>query len=272
MELIAAASLVAIVCAASPSGVRAQTDDAAYRELVRNALAEFDAKNWAEARELFLQAHAAQPSARTLRGLGMVAFEMQDYVEARGQLTAALRDLRRPLEGALRTETEALLARTRQLIGRARVTLQPPNAALRLDGKRIDLPASRELWMKAGGHVLVAEASGHHTQRVELDVLGGDDLHLEVQLQPALLAQPAAPAEQRSEHALSESLASASDGPQDRDDDDQALTEHWWFWAGAGVLAIGIGTAVALLASGSEPERPVQKSTDGVVITTLSLP
>jgi hypothetical protein len=118
--------------------------------------------------------------------------------------------------------------------------------------------------------VLIAEASGHHTQRVELDILGGEDLELEIQLQPALLAQPGAPAEQGRERALSESLASAADG-QDREDSD-ALTEKWWFWAGAGVLAVGIGTAVGLLASGDAPTQPAEKGTGDVIITTLSLP
>jgi hypothetical protein len=262
--------LAAATCVAVASGARAEADEEAYRDLVRNALAEFDAKNWAESRALFRRAHAAQPSARTLRGLGMVAFEMQDYVEARAQLSAALRDPRKPLDGELRTTTETLLVRTRQLIGRARVTLEPASATLRFDGQRIDLPEGGELWMKAGGHVLIAEAVGHHTQRVEIDILGGEDMELEMKLEPAQLAREAAPPEAGSEKAVSESLSSAPDGAEDRDE--QALTEKWWFWAGAGALAVGIGAAVVLLASGDEPDEQVQKGTDGVVIMTLSLP
>jgi hypothetical protein len=258
------------MCVALASGARAQSDDAAYRELVRNALAEFGAKNWAESLALFRRAHAAQPSARTLRGLGMVAFEMQDYVEARAQLSAALRDPRKPLDGELRTTTETLLVRTRQLIGRARVKLEPASATLRFDGQRIDLPKGGELWMKAGGHVLIAEAVGHHTQRVEIDILGGEDMELEMKLEPALLARQQAPHEVGREQAVAESLSSAPDGAEDREED--GLTEKWWFWAGAGALAIGVGAAVVLLASGDEADGEVQKGTDGVVITTLSLP
>jgi hypothetical protein len=269
-ERFAAAVLAAVMCVALAAGAHAQSDEDAYRELVRNALAEFDAKNWAESLALFRRAHAAQPSARTLRGLGMVAFEMQDYVEARSQLSAALRDPRKPLDGELRTTTEALLARTRQLIGRARITLEPASAALRFDGKRIDLPEGGELWMKAGSHVLIAEAVGHHTQRTEIDVLGGEDLELELKLEPALLARQGAAPEAGHERAVSESLSSAPDGAEDRDDD--ALTGKWWFWAGAGALAVGIGAAVVLLASGDEADGEVQKGTDGVIITTLSLP
>ncbi len=260
--------LLAVACAAAAAPARAQARPTEYRELVRRALAEFDAKNWVEARALFRAAHKAQPSARTLRGLGMVAFEMQEYVDAREQLSAALRDPRKPLDPALRAETEALLQRTRALVGRARLAITPAGATVRLNGSRVE-PGTQELWMRAGGQMIRAEAVGYEPEMIELDVQGGDDILVTIDLDRAQIASADLRAPNDASRALAESLASASAGERDQGDD--ALTEKWWFWAGAGALAVGIGAAVAVLASGGDEQEPITPGTGGVVITTLSL-
>jgi hypothetical protein len=254
---------------AAHAGAQAQAQPTEYRELVRQALAEFDAKNWVQARTLFRAAHAAQPSARTLRGLGMVAFEMQEYVDAHEQLGAALRDPRKPLDSALRAETAALLQRTRAMIGRVRLAIAPPDATIRLNGSRVE-PGTRELWMRAGGQMIRAEAVGYQPQIIELDIQGGDDIQVEVDLERASIAGAGVPAPHDRSRAVAESLATAPGDEHDRDGD--AITQKWWFWVGAGALAVGIGTAVALLASRGEEQEPVTKGTGDVVIVTLSLP
>src|SRR5262245_12806154 len=64
------------------SQVRAQTGPDSYEQLITRALTEFDARNFAEARALFLQAHALRPTARTLRGIGVTEFELRNYVDS----------------------------------------------------------------------------------------------------------------------------------------------------------------------------------------------
>jgi hypothetical protein len=82
--------LLGLLAMATP--VRAQVPPVAgYRDLVAEATREFSAGNFAEARTLFEQAHAAKPSARTLRGLGLTAYELRRYVQAVSELEAALR-------------------------------------------------------------------------------------------------------------------------------------------------------------------------------------
>jgi len=61
-----------------------------------DAVAEYEAGHYQEARALFRQAHEKSPTARTLRGIGMASFELRDYVEATRALTASLRDVRPP--------------------------------------------------------------------------------------------------------------------------------------------------------------------------------
>jgi hypothetical protein len=253
------------------AAAQAGQGDAEYRELVRRALAAFDAKNWREAQLLFSSAHSLQPSARTLRGMGMVAFEMAEYVEAQQMLRAALADPRRPLEDQLRADTETLLARTRALITRVRMDVEPASAELSLDGKPLARPTPRELWIKAGRHVIEARASGHRPRQVPITARGGDYQVLEVRLDPEPIAMRE-PAEPGDEHASSVE-ASLGQAPGDgRDADSDAITAQWWFWAGAGALAIGAGVTVVLLATSGEEREQLTRGTDGMVITTLTLP
>jgi tetratricopeptide (TPR) repeat protein len=276
VSLIVAAALA--WCGASSfaiEGVAAQPaqEDAAYHDLVRGALAAFDAKNWSEARRMFSTAHALQPSARTLRGLGMVAFEMGEYVEARQLLREALDDPRRPLEAELRADTEALLGRTRALLARVRLNIEPAGAELTLDGKPLARPTPRELWMKAGRHALEARAPGHRSRLFPITAAAGDDQLVEVRLEPATVAVRERPQLVSEEPHASSVEASLAPAPSDdRDEDSGAITEQWWFWAGAGALAIGAGVTVAVLAAGGEEPQRLTRGTDGVVITTLSLP
>ena len=69
------ASLPPLRATAQPSA-RASTTE--YEAMITDGLAEFQAQRYAEARALFERAHALSPNARTLRGIGMVAFEMRD--------------------------------------------------------------------------------------------------------------------------------------------------------------------------------------------------
>lgn len=85
-----------------------------YKEVAGRAIREFEAENFVEARRLFERAHELWPSARTLRTLGMTAFDLKRYPEALSELQAALEDPRRPLVEPQREQVKALLERTRE--------------------------------------------------------------------------------------------------------------------------------------------------------------
>jgi tetratricopeptide (TPR) repeat protein len=61
-----------------------------YKALIKQAVQEFEAANWPEAFALFKRAHDIEPNARTLRGIGIAAYEMRDYVQSIGYLQTAL--------------------------------------------------------------------------------------------------------------------------------------------------------------------------------------
>ena len=105
-----AALIALLIAVGGGSATRAADDDTPVSVLIGDAVAEYDAGHFQEARALFRQAHEKPPTARTLRGIGMCSFELRDYVEATRALGASLRETRRPLTAEQKRHAEALLS------------------------------------------------------------------------------------------------------------------------------------------------------------------
>lgn len=187
--------LVAVwVCAMTAGTGRLAAQDAgseaAYKELIEQALSEFKHKNWPEARILFTRAHELNPNARTLRGMGIVSFEMRDYLNGVINLKAALEDTRQPLTDAQRKECETLLTRARAYVGVYTLKLEPQDAQVLLDG---DVPTRDEenhMLVPFGEHTLSAKAPGYQDGSTRLNVQGGErgEVSLVLQTEPAPVA------------------------------------------------------------------------------------
>jgi hypothetical protein len=260
--------LVALACGLwLPVMPAAASSNDGYRELVRHALQAFDAKQWERARELFQAAHEREPNARTQRGLGMVAFEMEDFVAAYRLLRASLADPRRRLEAGLRAQTNELLKRARLLIGRVRVAIAPTHATMKLDGEPVE--AAEELWLNIGLHVITVEAEGYEPRKLSLDIRNGDDKELSIALEAPALAPSLAAAQ--SDAASSRGLGVGLATPPRADSG--TIFGKWWFWAAAaGAVAVGVGATVLLHRDAPLIENPPVKGTDGAVHAALSLP
>lgn len=168
-------------------GVQAQekaeidtTGSPEYRHAIAQAVFEFRQHNFAEARSYFARAHAIDPSARTLRGLGMAEFELHNYRECTQQLEAALQSPKRRLEGELRAETDELLKRAQVLIGRYTIKSKPHANDLTVDGVATVIPADRPLLLNVGDHLLELRAVGYTTEKRLLSVHGGEEETLSI--------------------------------------------------------------------------------------------
>src|SRR3954466_15839911 len=148
----AAALIALLIGAAAASQARAADDDTPVSVLIGDAVAEYDAGHFQEARALFRQAHDKSPTARTLRGIGMCSFEMRDYVEATRALTASLRDQRRPLTSEQKRHAEALLARPHTFGGRFTVKVKPEGSSMFVDGHPAELEPDGVLLLPFGRH------------------------------------------------------------------------------------------------------------------------
>ena len=168
----------------------AQEPPAAYRAIIADAVSEFDEGRWPEARALFERAHALYPNARTLRGIGMCAFEMRQYADAIRHLGWALTEPRRALTDAQRIETEALVERAGTFVGRFRVTTDPPGAEVRIDGETPRRGEGGSVMLSVGEHTVVARAPGRDDATRRLTVTGGEDETVALTLARAGLGAP----------------------------------------------------------------------------------
>ncbi|HMJ02173.1 MAG TPA: hypothetical protein VK506_04475, partial [Conexibacter sp.] len=216
--------------------------------LIRTALAEMDAHNYAEARVLFGKAHALQPSARTERGLGTVEFELRRYNVAAAHFRAALASAVRPLDEGMRREVEQALARAISYTGTLQLTLEPAGGALKLDGVRIAIPAGGALQLDLGVHELSYELAGHQPARERFEVRGGEQNALRVALVP------------QGQSAPDGALAGDGGGAQQSSG---GLLSRWWFWTAAGIVVAGTAIGVAVASSGdAETEAPLPGNLD----------
>lgn len=214
-----------------------------YDAAVETALQEFEAGNYAEARSQLFKAHSIFPNARTLRALGKAEYELKNYREAIDYLEQALVSNVRPMTAEQRAEAQRLISAARGYTASYRISLQPPDSRLVLDGNAVKLGADGLLVVNVGDHVLQAEADGYVPERRELRVIGGgaeQSLRIELQKIPAEPEPAALPAVE-----LTESEQVATEPPVQSDT--TPLRRKWWFWTGvAGVLAGGAVAAVLL--------------------------
>ncbi|MCS6799423.1 MAG: PEGA domain-containing protein [Myxococcota bacterium] len=174
-------TILAVVCATlltEPVRAQSGSDPSA---LLSEALREYAAGNYEEAHALFLRVHQMRPDARTQRALGKTAFELRRYVEAIGWLEAALADDRNPLTPDLRNEVQGLLDRARSFVGRLRITTNVESASIEVDGNPVRSPS---VPVSIGEHEIVARAQGYEPVRRRVTVRGGEELDVELTLQP----------------------------------------------------------------------------------------
>jgi tetratricopeptide (TPR) repeat protein len=139
--------------------VSAETED--YKALTEAAVEEHALGHYEEARALFAKAHAINPNARTLWGMGTAAFEARQYVDAIQLFEAALADTRKPLTTEQRKRAESLLKRSADFVVKLRIELRPSNASLSFDGRTAEPDAQGVVLLDAGAHQIVASAAGY---------------------------------------------------------------------------------------------------------------
>jgi len=232
-------ALIAALVASSGAAARAADEDTPVAVLIGDAVAEYDAGHYQEARALFRQAHDKVPTARTLRGIGMASFELRDYVEAARALGASLRDQRRPLTPEQKRHAEALLARANTFIGRFTVKIKPESASLFVDGHPADPEPDGVVLLAFGRHQLSLRcASCAPAEKDEdVEVSGGEHKTIARALAPA--PPPGDPAGGAGAGATGGAIISQP-GERDTATVEQSHA-HLWLAGGAVVAALGAG-------------------------------
>lgn len=179
-SLAGGALLAASLLASAPAA--AQTvDDPNYRAYVDNGVREFSGGNFQEALASFLRAYQIRPTARVLRGIAKVRFELRQYSACLDAVDAALANGDDPLTPDLRAEMDNLRARALGYVGNMTLRVSPENAEVTIDGQPVS-PASRGVPFRVdiGRHDVEVSAAGFSTARRTVDVLAGGDMQLVV--------------------------------------------------------------------------------------------
>jgi hypothetical protein len=228
----------------------AQDVPAEYRSLVDEAVREYEARHFEEARSLFAKAVAVLPSARAYRGLGMAEFELRNYIESAESLERALAATIKPIEGELRAETERLLSRARSFLARFIVVVQPAQTVVLVDGNEAALSPLGELFVPVGDHRFEFRAEGHLSEHQTRKIKGGEQEQLIVTLKP--LPSPAAVAA-----AAPDDERQRAPLPIEREPGQRPLYKNGWLWTAVGVavvgVAVGLGVGLAGRDGGTEP-------------------
>jgi hypothetical protein len=168
--------------ASAESAAMDAQDPPGYPALVQAALEEYRQRHFEEARSLLIKAHALFPNARTLRVLGMAEFELRNYGMSTKYLEECLASTVRPLDEAMRRDVEGLLARAKGFTVLLKVYVEPATATVRLDGEPTEVGLDAPFRVTAGDHQLEAEAPGYERQIRRLELVGGDEQLLRLNL------------------------------------------------------------------------------------------
>jgi hypothetical protein len=163
-------------------------DSPEYRKLIRKALEEYELGNWPEAKLFFGDAHKLFPSARTLRGLGLVAYEQRDYVSASDLLEQSLASSVRALTKELRVPVQQTLEQSRHFEARLEVSVEPRGAELRIDDEPVVRDATGRLRVNPGAHDLVASLAGYRNETRHVSLDAGAEKHLVIELRAVPVA------------------------------------------------------------------------------------
>jgi hypothetical protein len=175
------------VSAAPPAADATRKEE--YEVAIAAALKAFDRGDFAQAYRHFSVAHGLIPSARTLRGMGLAAYQMGDFATAATRLRAALAAEVSPLPAKMRNEASAMLDHARDKTGTVDLVLTPADAEVLIDGAHPE--ESAHFFVAPGTHVLEVRSGAHTSKTTELHLGPGERFTVKIELQA--LAPPATP-------------------------------------------------------------------------------
>lgn len=220
----------------------ASGEDAEYRSVVEEALQEYNRGNWEEAAALFERAHRLNPSARTLRGMGLTAYEARRYVDAIRHLSDALGETRRPLTQAQREEVSATLDRARRFVAHLRLKVGPAEARVTINGRPAEPDGKGDVATDPGLLDVEITADGYESALRRVRLTAGGQEELAVQLSRTRSEAPSAPPVTASAPAAGAPPAATQPAPADDGNPIGVLK-----WVVGGLAVAGLVTGGVLL-------------------------
>jgi hypothetical protein len=233
----------------APAGADQRND-----QLLRAALEAYARGELETADALLQTVHQNDPSARTLRGLGIVAFQRGRYRSALALLEQSLVHPKLPLGGSLRASVSELIAECHARLGRIKLEVTPVDAQLWVDGEPCAFESGASLTLEVGDHQLVLRREGFQERTLSVAVAATSELPLQVRLDAIPL--PSATEESAIQltrpPATGAIAAHASDAPpreHPRAAKRQRLLRTGTVTLGLAIAALGVGVTSMVLAN-----------------------
>lgn len=177
-----------LLCWMLSAPVRLHAQSSEYDQALEAALAAHGRGDFPSARTSMERAHALSPSARTARGLAIIAHAQGRHVEAVLFCDAALASEVQALTPALRQSVEELSARSLHMVAQLRLSITPVDAVVQLDGATPSRRSDGTLLLVPGAHQLLVRAPGFTPHERALDVQAGAADVIEIALAPVPVA------------------------------------------------------------------------------------
>lgn len=176
-------------------GAAPRSGEDASEQTLRAALEAYERGDLELANTLLERVHIEQPSARTLRGLGIVAFQQGRYADALVLLEQSLIHPDKPLDAELRANVQQLIALSRTHLGELTLRVTPDDAQLFVDGRATVYASGMRLTVAVGAHELSLRREGYEPKNLSIAIAAAGELSLDVVLskaQPTVATRPAA--------------------------------------------------------------------------------
>jgi hypothetical protein len=227
----------------APLATQAQAATASYDVLIDEALEASSQADWQRAHDAFARAHAAMPSARALRGMGVASFRMQHYAAALAALSASLSEPARPLSEDLRAGVERLIVDLGARVCHYALNVTPTHVAITVDGEPAVMSNDAVLLVDPGRHAIWIGAEKHEPRFVDVDCKAGSVSDLSLTLVPAASNAAEAKAAPASGDGRSVSLSAVADTTAADRSPGAARVVTWIAGAAVPVFALGTGLA-----------------------------
>ncbi|HTU61714.1 MAG TPA: hypothetical protein VMF89_24830, partial [Polyangiales bacterium] len=168
--------------AQAPADAEAVMASAEYKDLVRDGMLKYTRGLWDEARAYFLKAHALAPNARTLRGLALIGYDSQHFVQAIDYAEQSLVHPVQPLNDKMKEEAKKLIDQAQSQVARAELITTPADAEVRVDGAPVTRRADGTVWMDPGAREISVSAQGYLTETRRLELSEQQQTRLEIAL------------------------------------------------------------------------------------------
>lgn len=143
-----------------------------------------EAGDWEKAEKEFAQALAAEPSPKTAGELGRAQVELKKYVEGATNLEWFFAH-DKDVDPAKKEKIRPWLTTAKQFIGVLRLSIDPPDADVYIDGKRVeDRRLGDQLYVELGVHTIEARKKGFVAASRPARLTVGSDVPIELKLVP----------------------------------------------------------------------------------------